>query len=56
MQQVDFDGIVSEWKKFTVTLNRHVRIVTNQETSEGLAVDVDDNGALWLRLEEGSWS
>ena len=54
MQQVDFDGIVSEWKKFTVTLNRHVRIVTHQETSEGLAVDVDDNGALILKMDDGS--
>jgi BirA family biotin operon repressor/biotin-[acetyl-CoA-carboxylase] ligase len=54
MQQVDFDGIVSEWKKHTITLNRRVRIVTNQETSEGLAVDVDDNGALILKMDDGS--
>ncbi len=54
MQQVDFDRIVSEWKKYTITLNRHVRIVTNQETSEGIAVDVDDNGALILKLADGS--
>ena len=54
MQQVDLDGIVSEWKKYTLTLNRRVRIVTNRETSEGLAVDVDDNGALVLELADGS--
>ncbi|MGD8523457.1 MAG: biotin--[acetyl-CoA-carboxylase] ligase [Desulfobacterales bacterium] len=54
MQQVNFDCIVSEWKKFTVTLNRHVRIITNQETSEGLAVDVDDNGGLILKMDDGS--
>jgi BirA family biotin operon repressor/biotin-[acetyl-CoA-carboxylase] ligase len=54
MQHVDFDGIVSEWKKHTITLNRRVRIVTNQETSEGIAVDVDDNGALILKLADGS--
>ena len=54
MQQVDFDGIVAEWKKHTITLNRRVRIVTNQETSEGLAVDVDDNGALILKMDDGS--
>ena len=54
MQQADLDGIVSEWKKYTVTLNRRVRIVTNLETSEGLAIDVDDNGALVLKLDDGT--
>jgi BirA family biotin operon repressor/biotin-[acetyl-CoA-carboxylase] ligase len=53
MQQVDFDSIVSEWKKNTITLNRPVRIVTNQETSEGIAVDVDDDGALILKTADG---
>ena len=54
MQLVDFDCIVSEWKKYTITLNRHVRIVTNQETLEGIATDVDDNGALILKMADGS--
>ncbi len=54
MQQADLDGIVREWKKYTLTLNRRVRIVTNRETSEGLAVDVDENGALVLELDDGS--
>jgi BirA family biotin operon repressor/biotin-[acetyl-CoA-carboxylase] ligase len=54
MQHVDFDDIVSEWKKLTITLNRRVRIVTNQETSEGIAVDVDDDGALILKMADGS--
>jgi BirA family biotin operon repressor/biotin-[acetyl-CoA-carboxylase] ligase len=46
--------VVSEWKKYTETLNRHVRIVTAHEVFEGLAVDVDDNGALILKLSDGS--
>jgi BirA family biotin operon repressor/biotin-[acetyl-CoA-carboxylase] ligase len=54
MQQIDLDGIVPEWKKYTLTLNRRVRIVTNRETSEGRAVDVDDNGALVLEQADGS--
>ena len=54
MQLVDFDCIVSEWKKYTITLNRYVRIVTNQETLEGIATDVDDNGALILKMADGS--
>lgn len=54
LNDVDFDHVVSEWKRYTETLNRHVRIVTTHEVSEGLAVDVDDNGALILKLADGS--
>ena len=53
MQKADFENVISEWKKYTVTLGRHVRIVTRQEESEGLAVDVDENGALVLELASG---
>lgn len=54
VNDADFDNVVSEWKRYTETLNRHVRIVTSHEVSEGLAVDVDDNGALILKLADGS--
>ena len=54
MQKADFDNVISEWKKFTVTLNRRVRIVTRQEVSEGLAVDVENDGALLLEMAEGT--
>jgi len=48
------DDVVSQWKQYTVTLNRHVKIVTTQEVFEGFAVDVDENGALLLELSDGS--
>ena len=54
MQQLDLDDVVHEWKKYTLTLNRRVQIVTKRETSEGLAVDVDENGALVLELDDGT--
>ena len=54
LNDADFDNVVSEWKRYTQTLNRHVRIVTAHEVSEGLAVDVDDNGSLILKLADGS--
>jgi BirA family biotin operon repressor/biotin-[acetyl-CoA-carboxylase] ligase len=53
MKKADFDHVISEWKKHTVTLGRHVRIVTQQTESEGLAVDVDENGALVLEMANG---
>jgi BirA family biotin operon repressor/biotin-[acetyl-CoA-carboxylase] ligase len=54
VNNAEFDNVVAEWKKYTETLNRHVRIVTTNEVVEGLAVDVDDNGALILKLADGS--
>jgi BirA family biotin operon repressor/biotin-[acetyl-CoA-carboxylase] ligase len=54
MARADLDNAVSEWKEYTLTLNRHVRIVTRREVAEGIAEDVDDNGALILRLGDGS--
>ena len=53
MKNVGFDDVISEWKKYTVTLGRQVRIVTHLEESEGLAVDVDESGALILELANG---
>ena len=53
LRSADFDNVVAEWKKYAVTLGRRVRIVTQREQSEGTAVDVDENGALVLELENG---
>ena len=54
LNDTDLDNVVSDWKKYAGTLDRHVRIVTAHEVYEGLAVDVDDNGALILKLADGS--
>ena len=54
LNNVTLDNVISEWKQYTLTLNRHVKIVANHEVSEGFAIDVDENGALVLELEDGS--
>jgi BirA family biotin operon repressor/biotin-[acetyl-CoA-carboxylase] ligase len=54
LKNVDFENVISEWKQYAVTLQRQVRIVTQREVSEGLAVDVDENGALIVKLADGS--
>ncbi|NNL75714.1 MAG: biotin--[acetyl-CoA-carboxylase] ligase, partial [Desulfobacterales bacterium] len=54
MQKVDFENVISDWKKYTITLNRKVKIVTSQEVSEGVAVDVENDGALVLELADGT--
>ena len=47
-------NVIAEWKRYTMTLNQPVRIVTTRETTEGIAEDVDETGALLLRLADGS--
>ena len=54
LRKAEFENVISEWKKYTVTLNRRVKIVTHKEVSEGLAVDVEEDGALVLELADGT--
>jgi BirA family biotin operon repressor/biotin-[acetyl-CoA-carboxylase] ligase len=53
LRSTDLAGVIAEWKRWTVTLNREVRIVTTRETLAGYALDVDDDGALLLRTTDG---
>lgn len=54
IEQGDLDQIMAEWKHYTLTLDREVRIVTVSDTRVGKAVDIDDTGALILELADGS--
>jgi BirA family biotin operon repressor/biotin-[acetyl-CoA-carboxylase] ligase len=48
-----WETVIAEWKKHSITLNRPVRILTTKDDISGVAVDVDANGALLLRLPGG---
>ena len=54
MLTTPYDRVIEEWKGYTVTLNREVRVVTTRDVFSGRAVDVDDNGALVLKCADGS--
>lgn len=54
MQAGAFDRVIEEWKAYSVTLNRDVRVVTTRDVFTGKAIDVDDNGALVLQCADGS--
>ena len=54
LQTTAFDRVIEEWKQYTLTLNRYVRVVTTHEVYEGKAIDVDDSGALVLKCTDGS--
>ncbi len=45
--------VLDEWRRLSSTLGKRVRVVTHGRTIEGLALDVADNGALLIELENG---
>ena len=49
IQSNGLDSILDEWKQYATTLDRRVKIVTLDEVIEGIALDVDENGALILK-------
>jgi BirA family biotin operon repressor/biotin-[acetyl-CoA-carboxylase] ligase len=49
-----FDTIVSEWKTYTMTIGQPVRIVTINDEYQGLAKDIDEDGALILQSDTGA--
>jgi len=46
--------LLEEWKKFSATLNRDVRIVAPGEVIVGRAIDIDTTGALIVKERNGS--
>ncbi|CAB5099974.1 Biotin operon repressor / Biotin--protein ligase (EC (EC (EC (EC [Olavius algarvensis associated proteobacterium Delta 3] len=46
--------VIQEWKTCTDTIGRRVRVETVRGVFEGTAMDVDQNGALVLGLDDGS--
>jgi BirA family transcriptional regulator, biotin operon repressor / biotin---[acetyl-CoA-carboxylase] ligase len=53
IQTIDCPGIIALWKKQTSTIGSHVRIETLTDAYEGLAVDVDEAGALIIKDNKG---
>ncbi len=49
-----FPPVADRWRELSSTLGRRVRIVGGGETVEGDAVDLADDGALLVRIAEGT--
>jgi BirA family biotin operon repressor/biotin-[acetyl-CoA-carboxylase] ligase len=54
LNNIDLENAVQNWKQYTMTIGRQVTIVTAKGTTEGKAVDVDNSGALLLKLGDGT--
>jgi BirA family biotin operon repressor/biotin-[acetyl-CoA-carboxylase] ligase len=48
-----FAEIMEEWKKRSATLNKRVRITDSAGIVEGQAIDLDEDGALLIRKDNG---
>ncbi len=48
----DIDQIIKRWKNNSDTLGKKVKIIGINETYEGLAKDIDENGALILQTKD----
>lgn len=48
-----FKPIIDEWKEMSTMLGARVKVVTQNKTFEGLAHDIDPDGAFVVRLESG---
>ena len=44
---------MEEWKKRSATLEKRVRITDTNGITEGIAIDLDEDGALLIRKDNG---
>jgi len=49
-----FDSILEEWRKLAGILGHHVEVSSFNEKIRGLAVDVDQDGMLMIKLRDGT--
>jgi len=48
-----FSSIRAEWHRYSTTIGHYVRVQCHDERIEGEALDVDEDGALVIRLDNG---
>lgn len=53
LESGEYDPIVREWKSLSRTLDSRVSIRTMRKTFEGIAIDIDQHGALIIRRDNG---
>ena len=48
-----FESILESWRRFAGFLGKRIRVVIEGRSVDGQAIDVDANGALLVRTDEG---
>lgn len=49
----DYKEIINKWKMYSATIGKRVRIITDKGEIIGIAIDIDENGALILKQDNG---
>lgn len=52
--QEGFQPVLAEWKKYSSTLGQQVKVIAPDQTYCGEAVDIDDEGLLLVRRQDGT--
>jgi BirA family biotin operon repressor/biotin-[acetyl-CoA-carboxylase] ligase len=53
-EESQFCSVLAEWKELACFLGKRVRVISGNESFQGVAVNVDSDGVLVLRLEDGT--
>lgn len=48
-----FKDIIDEWRNLSTTLGKRIKVIDKTRTIEGQAIDIDEGGALVVRLDSG---
>lgn len=49
-QEQGFSSILDIWRKYAITLNQEIKVLAPNETYVGIAMDIDDDGALLVQV------
>lgn len=52
-QKGDFSAVIERWKDLSFTLNKYVRVVDAAGTTQGEAINIDEDGGLLIRKDSG---
>ena len=53
LEEEEYTSIITEWKSLSLTLDKRVQIKTLKKAYTGVAIDIDEHGALIIRKDNG---
>lgn len=54
IDRFDKESLISEWRGMLNMFGKEVKVVTPKDTLAGIALDIDENGGLMIRLADGA--
>ena len=54
LNNISFNNIIAEWKEYSIPFGKRVKVITVADVSEGIAKDIDQDGALLLEMSDGT--